>query len=178
MKWAGSRVRVRDAIQFLDHSCQVHEHEDGPGTSDAEFDRALRCCAGGKFKVTRARTMSVRRLRAHISNGGVAAMAYYHKRGGHFCLITGLKGVGFLAANDSPASKRQTMSYKRRGYLYKLFRGGRASGVWLLEKKLAARGDNEIHGEERTEEAGSKRSGRRSKASQPKRLPATRAGAS
>jgi hypothetical protein len=143
LKWSGMKVRKRDAVPFLDFSCRLDQDEDDPGTEDGDLDRTLRYAAKGRLDVRRPKRLSVRNLRTHIQAGGAALVGYFHTSGGgHYTLLVKAEGRRFLAANDTKATLRRTMSYKRRKTVHDwLHRPGTA--VWLLARS----GDNKRDGE-------------------------------
>jgi hypothetical protein len=155
LKWAGAKVNVRMHLPFLEFSSRMHASPEDPGTLDADFDRVIRYVFNGRAVVRRPKKLTVTELERHIRSGGAAAVGYtYQQGGGHFTLLVGMKGLGFIAANDTRADKRRTISYKRRATVQAWLRNP-ANSFWLLEKKgLPGPADNSRDGKPAAKEKG------------------------
>jgi hypothetical protein len=135
LKWAGAKVNVRQHLPYLEFAVRIHDNAEDPGTLDHDFDRVLRYSASKNLSVLRPKRLTLRALEKHLDQGGAVAVGYYFSGGGgHFTLLVGTKGRGFIAANDTRADKCRTLSYKRRATVAGWVKN-QNNGFWLLEKK-------------------------------------------
>lgn len=132
MKWAGARVS-NDFIPFLEFGCRIDAADDDLGTTFNDFDRMIRYCGKNLYKTRRTKHLTMKKLRAHLMNGGAVALDYVDDStvdGGHSTLIIGMKGSMFSFVNDSV---NQTIVNRRAESVQKIISSPHSS-IWLLTK--------------------------------------------
>jgi hypothetical protein len=128
----------------LEFATQLHVPEEESGVLDHNFDRVLRYAATGRMRIRKPKRVTLKLLDSHLKGGGAIAVGYYQDLGGHYTLLIGTKGQGFIAVNDS--NKPQTLTYKRRATVARWVKN-RFNGFWLLEKTpLVPLKDNCLNG--------------------------------